>query len=659
MIAVRAAAEAHALGPPLVERAPGAPRLWAALLDFLLLAVAGGALAAATLLPLRAFADAHVRDATAAALILFLLAGAAAYYTGCWHYFGATPGQHALGLRVVNEWDAPPTVVQAVGRCLARALSLLLGLGMLWAFGHERRTWHDLLADTYVVRARPASEAGPRLRMLARGGELLVGLAGGAGAAATAAWAVGQFHPPPGALLTVAGVAVAFGGLGLLGALLALVRPAAGSRLLRDAPIGYLLASVVALLAFPPLLGADGPSLDSAVAGWAWWGGQAALLLLLAAGLAADRAGLTLATELRRELRQWRFRLVVFAALLAAIVALAGSAPARGWGCEPADGTLGVDDWEYGLSRADAAPSHGLFADLRVTNAAAEPRALDTEVVAYRATGLPAARRLPRADYAPGESRTVPLNLYNTVDHPDDKAPPLLRVGPGDACLFLDLKDSPGPRVLFRDDFTRDDSGWPYRGPVSSSAERPASDDTGADQERSASGERKTPGRYVDGEYAVALEPGTDEAALALLPHEFRDFDLNLDARLTPPVEQGIVEVVLRRRPSGLYQLWLDPNGGSFALVRVRRMGTGVAPATTSVDLIPWTRAAAIQPGDAWNHVGVRAQGPDLIVWINGQEVGRARDDTFRAGQLGLGVWYPADSAAEVRFRDLVVTSVE
>jgi hypothetical protein len=56
--------------------------------------------------------------------------------------------------------------------------------------------------------------------------------------------------------------------------------------------------------------------------------------------------------------------------------------------------------------------------------------------------------------------------------------------------------------------------------------------------------------------------------------------------------------------------------------------------------------------------VGVRVQGPDIILLANGQEVGRARDDRYRAGAIGIGVANDAGNRGEARFDNLVVTSL-
>jgi uncharacterized RDD family membrane protein YckC len=69
--------------------------------------------------------------------------------------FGATPGKMALGLKVVRPDGSPLTYGRACGRGFAEILSgiiLLIGYIMA-AFDDEKRTLHDRIADTRVVKA--------------------------------------------------------------------------------------------------------------------------------------------------------------------------------------------------------------------------------------------------------------------------------------------------------------------------------------------------------------------------------------------------------------------------------------------------------------------------------------------------------------------------
>lgn len=68
---------------------------------------------------------------------------------------GGTIGHRLAGLRIVAEDGERLGVVHAVVRVLAKVgLSLPpLGMGFLWMLDHPRRQcWHDLLANSVVVR---------------------------------------------------------------------------------------------------------------------------------------------------------------------------------------------------------------------------------------------------------------------------------------------------------------------------------------------------------------------------------------------------------------------------------------------------------------------------------------------------------------------------
>ncbi|WP_105317341.1 RDD family protein [Thermus tenuipuniceus] len=78
-----------------------------------------------------------------------------AYYVIFTASHGATPGKMALGLKVVRTDGQPVDWLTAFMReVVGKTLSTLpLLLGYLWAFFHPRRqAWHDLIADTLVVR---------------------------------------------------------------------------------------------------------------------------------------------------------------------------------------------------------------------------------------------------------------------------------------------------------------------------------------------------------------------------------------------------------------------------------------------------------------------------------------------------------------------------
>lgn len=105
-----------------------------------------------------------LEDAPLLQNLLFNWLPAWAYFTLFTAYLGATPGKMLLGLKVVRVDGKPMDLLTAFLReVVGKTLSTLpLGLGYLWAFFHPRRqAWHDLIADTLVVRAGEGGAAPP------------------------------------------------------------------------------------------------------------------------------------------------------------------------------------------------------------------------------------------------------------------------------------------------------------------------------------------------------------------------------------------------------------------------------------------------------------------------------------------------------------------
>lgn len=86
-----------------------------------------------------------------------VLVGVVLYQLLLWTHGGATVGQRALGLRVVDATTGGPITLGTAGtRCIGQLLDTAvcgLPIGYVWAaFDHRKQTWHDKLAGTVVVR---------------------------------------------------------------------------------------------------------------------------------------------------------------------------------------------------------------------------------------------------------------------------------------------------------------------------------------------------------------------------------------------------------------------------------------------------------------------------------------------------------------------------
>jgi uncharacterized RDD family membrane protein YckC len=69
------------------------------------------------------------------------------------YWNGQTIGKKAMGIRVVSAGGAPVSVGMAFVRSLMKIVSgMVLMLGYLWMlWDPNRQTWHDKVAQTYVV----------------------------------------------------------------------------------------------------------------------------------------------------------------------------------------------------------------------------------------------------------------------------------------------------------------------------------------------------------------------------------------------------------------------------------------------------------------------------------------------------------------------------
>ena len=88
-------------------------------------------------------------------LIMLLQYAILAVYDTCFvGKYGATPGKMACKIKVVVADGAPVSYSRALGRHFAKWLSsLIMGIGFLMAaFDDERRTLHDRICETRVVR---------------------------------------------------------------------------------------------------------------------------------------------------------------------------------------------------------------------------------------------------------------------------------------------------------------------------------------------------------------------------------------------------------------------------------------------------------------------------------------------------------------------------
>ena len=85
------------------------------------------------------------------------------YHIALWTFKGATLGGLVVGTRIVRTDGSPIDASVAVVRALASYLSAAaFMLGFFWAgWSAQKQSWHDIIAGTYVVKARSALQPAP------------------------------------------------------------------------------------------------------------------------------------------------------------------------------------------------------------------------------------------------------------------------------------------------------------------------------------------------------------------------------------------------------------------------------------------------------------------------------------------------------------------
>ena len=140
-----ALARAEDGGPPLAIRGSFWVRLLSVIIDGVILGIVGGIIGG--VLAVLAGERAMNAGQGLGGLIGLL------YYLYFWSQRGQTPGGMVMNLRLVNAAGENPSLGSVVIRYFAQILSTIpFFLGYLWAFGEKRRTWHDMLAGTWVIK---------------------------------------------------------------------------------------------------------------------------------------------------------------------------------------------------------------------------------------------------------------------------------------------------------------------------------------------------------------------------------------------------------------------------------------------------------------------------------------------------------------------------
>jgi hypothetical protein len=158
---------------------------------------------------------------------------------------------------------------------------------------------------------------------------------------------------------------------------------------------------------------------------------------------------------------------------------------------------------------------------------------------------------------------------------------------------------------------------------------------------------------YVNGEYLIRkIDPGVDISPVSMLPGEYADAVLAVDARLVGPADGRTVSLACRGSEdfASDYRLTVQPATGQFELVRW--------DAGRDRPLQNWQPSDAIRRGNDVNRLELSCAGSTIAARINGVPVIAVQDATYLGGRLWISCddLEGLDVTVEARFDNLIVT---
>jgi hypothetical protein len=188
-------------------------------------------------------------------------------------------------------------------------------------------------------------------------------------------------------------------------------------------------------------------------------------------------------------------------------------------------------------------------------------------------------------------------------------------------------KSSPTPdNVIFQDDFSDAGSGWEI-----------------GEYEGGSVG-------YKDNVYYVSSS-ATDIMMWGVANRSFDNFVVEVDAIQVSagPISDNAYGVVCREQGDGA-GYYLRISGDGYYSIAKAEVGAG-----EFVPLVDWEESSAINKGNATNHIRAVCNGSTLELFVNGERVATAEDNTFSTGDIAVTATTYESETTEIQFDNLIV----
>ncbi len=185
---------------------------------------------------------------------------------------------------------------------------------------------------------------------------------------------------------------------------------------------------------------------------------------------------------------------------------------------------------------------------------------------------------------------------------------------------------TPKAKVLFSDDFSNPDSGWPS-----------ISDEFGSAD-------------YKDGGYEITVKDAKSGYWSTSNLEDQTNVTIDVDATSSGASSDNDFGIICRGLDGDNHMLFLISADG-YSVIGKFKDGT-----YQNLSSKEWLASSAIKQGQELNHIRADCVDNTFALYVNGQLVATATDDDFSTGMVGLTVGTSQDPNAAVMFDNFVVT---
>jgi hypothetical protein len=185
-------------------------------------------------------------------------------------------------------------------------------------------------------------------------------------------------------------------------------------------------------------------------------------------------------------------------------------------------------------------------------------------------------------------------------------------------------QQNPSGQILYQDDFSNVDSGWPVK----------------ADANKAAS--------YGDGQYLIQAFTANQDV-WAHPGESFGDVQIEVDTTKANGPDDNSFGILCRFVDDDNFYFFIISSDGYQAIGKYM---AGEFSYLTSDKMQP---SSAINTGGAANHVRADCVGSTLTLYVNGEQVSSTTDASFTAGDVGLIVGTFNEPNAGILFDNLVI----